>query len=287
MSVLARAHALLPPLLTPLHRALPFALLDLIGAARLSSVINWAATGVFDAPGTARARDSDGTHRRATALQELVGLMLIVFGPETFLAACTGGTPGWLLDPKLPLLFAVTHIVQTRTPLRALLPAAPSLALELVLAVPDAIGRSLLLTRVTVVPLLHPSSLSPTSPLRGLPPTPASLLAVPFISAVPFAALAFTGLHLFAPAPRVDTPAELRPGGWRAADVWIAVVVPALFLVLVGPVDGWPWGASVDEDDAFVLCAAFTSAVFLGRAYWNFGRIKAAVKRKGQKSKTH
>lgn len=133
---------------------------------------------------------------------------------------------------------------------------------------PDAIGRTLLLTRFSVVPLLNPGS-----SWLALPATPSTLLLVPFILAVPFAALAFTGANLFAPAPALATPAELQPWGWTAVDAWLPLVLPALFLALVGPADGWPWalGTRLSEDAAIVVCTALTIALFVARAVYNFG----------------
>lgn len=156
--------------------------------------------------------------------------------------------------------------LQTRTPLRALLPARPSLALELALAVPDAIGRSLLLTKFSLLPLIRPTALTPS-----IPPTPASLLIVPIIMTVPFASLVFSTINLFSPDVHLTTPLELRPGGWLYADSFVPLIIPALFLSLIGPVQGWAFGLEVGEDEAAIICAAVTSLIFLGRAVYNFG----------------
>lgn len=97
MASLSQLSAYVPPLLTPMHPALPFPILDLFGAMRLSSVVNWFATGAFDAPpakavengekGTPSKRVRAPQRRRATLLQECFGILVIVFGGETFL--CT------------------------------------------------------------------------------------------------------------------------------------------------------------------------------------------------------
>jgi hypothetical protein len=74
----------------------------------------------------------------------------------------------------------------------------------------------LLCTRFTTLPILYPGS-----SWLNLPATPSTLLLVPFIFAVPFAAFAFTGGNLFAPEVKLTTLAELRPWGWTAVDAWI------------------------------------------------------------------
>lgn len=134
------------------------------------------------------------------------------------------------------------------------------------MAIPDAIGRALLLTKFSVLPLLRPTALTPS-----IPPTAASLLVVPVIMAVPFASMVFSTLNLFAPEPHLTTPLELRPGGWLFADTFLPFTIPALFLSLIGPVQGWNFGLNVGEDEAAIICAVVTSAVFIVRAVYNFG----------------
>lgn len=109
------------PYLAPIHPNFPFAPLDVIGAMRLSSVINWIASGVFDPPQTTQINEKGGKsvavavkpRTRATLLRELTGLMIIIFGPETFLGMVSGTTPSWLVSLKLPLLFCVTRMSST------------------------------------------------------------------------------------------------------------------------------------------------------------------------------
>lgn len=155
--------------------------------------------------------------------------------------------------------------------------------MELFLAPIDAIGRTLLLTRFSIVPLLHAAEGA-----KVLPATPASLILVPFILAVPFAAIIFSGTNFFSSQLELTTPNELKPGGWMAVDAWIAVVVPVLFLSLVGPVKGWPWGMGthLSEDAAIVVCAAVTIVSFLGRTLYNLaGQQQMEVKRSNKTKK--
>lgn len=157
-----------------------------------------------------------------------------------------------------------TDILLTRTRLREYLPRRPNLLLELAVSPFDAVGRMLLLTR-PILALLRP-------PAEGffahLPPTPSTLVLVPFILAAPGGALAFSGLNMFGTLS-VQAPAELKPWGWTAVDAWLPVLVPVLFLSLIGPVKGWPAGAGVSEDAASVVCALFIWACFVGRALIN------------------
>lgn len=155
--------------------------------------------------------------------------------------------------------------------------------MELALAPIDAIGRTLLLTRFSIVPLLHPAEGA-----KVLPATPSSLILVPFILAVPFAAFVFSGTNFFSSQMELRTPNELKPNGWMAVDAWIAVVVPVLFLMLVGPVKGWPWGLGTEmsEDAAIVICALVTIGAFVGRTLYNLGGSQhAAGVKKSSKTK--
>ncbi|KAK8847466.1 hypothetical protein IAR55_005324 [Kwoniella newhampshirensis] len=277
-SILSAINACLPSILTPVHPAVPYPILDLFGAMRLSSVVDWMARGVFDEPSPPATPSKEKSKKggktsvkkkeRASALQECIGILVVVFGGETFLALCTGSTPSWLVNPSLALLFSLTHVIQTRTPLRRLLPAKPTLATELGLSLPDAIGRTLLLTRFSVLPVLHPTS------LKTLPATPTTLLLVPFILAVPFASMIFSTFNFFSASPKLSTPAELQPGGWMMVDAWAPLVVPALFLSLIGPVDGWSFGMGLGEDEAVVLCMGVVWAIFAARAIYNLGYKK-------------
>lgn len=119
----------------------------------------------------------------------------------------------------------------------------------------------LLLTR-PILALLRPP---PEGFFAHLPPTPSTLVLVPFILAAPGGAVAFSGLNMFGTLC-VQTPAELQPWGWTAADAWLPVVVSVLFLSLMGPVKGWPAGMGLSEDAASVLCAVFIWVCFVGRA---------------------
>ena len=193
------------------------------------------------------------------------------------------------LPPGLPVPLnndarSLVDVLQTRTPLRRLLPAKPSLGLELLFALPDAINRTLLITRFSVLPLLHPTPGATT-----LKPTASSLILVPFILAVPFASISFSTFNLFSPSPKFDTPMELKAGGWAFADTWIPLVVPALFVTLIGPVQGWEYGLGWSEDEAFALCALFTWAVFTARTVYNMGTTREqwdGLLGKGTKIKT-
>lgn len=146
------------------------------------------------------------------------------------------------------------------------LPPKPTLLLELALALPDAIGRALLLTQFSVLPLLRsPSTAS------SLPVTPTTLLLTPFILAVPFASLIFTGTNWFSPRPKLQTPMELKPWGWTTIDAWLPLALPILFLTLIGPVQGWGYGWGMPDGEAIVVCMGVTWALFAGRAIYNLG----------------
>lgn len=69
---LAPLFGYVPPLLAPVHWLCPVGILDIYSAHRLSVVVNWIAS---DTKGKARA----------SALQEVVGILVVLFGGETFL----------------------------------------------------------------------------------------------------------------------------------------------------------------------------------------------------------
>ena len=169
--------------------------------------------------------------------------------------------------------------LQTRTPLVALLPSKPNLLLELFLAIPDAIGRTLLLTKFSILPILHPTS------AKVLPATPSTLILTPFILAVPFPALMFTGMNFFSSSPSLNVPAELRPWGWTSPDAWAPVVCPAMFLTLIGPVKGWEYGLGWNEEEAIVLVMIFLVMVFEMRTIYNLGST-GILGKGGKKIKT-
>lgn len=90
---LSHFHSYVPFVLQPTHKYVPFAALDLFGAVRLSSVVNWIATGVFDPAPAAENGSASGEKgkkaktkkERASLLQECFGILVVVFGGETFL----------------------------------------------------------------------------------------------------------------------------------------------------------------------------------------------------------
>lgn len=55
------------------------------------------------------------------------------------------------------------------------------------------------------------------------------------------------------------------------ADSFVPVLIPLVFLGLIGPVQGWDMGLGVAEDEAVLMCAGLTAAIFVGRAVYNFG----------------
>lgn len=149
------------------------------------------------------------------------------------------------------------------------------------MAVPDAVGRALVLTQFSVVPLLQP----PANVLSPIPPTPASLILVPVILTVPFAALIFNATGFFSPKLTLQTPAELKPDGWKIMDLWIPFVTPALFLCLIGPVPGWDFGFGLAREPAIAICVIFVVTCFVSRAIYNFGHKKEQwAEMLGQKS---
>jgi len=102
----------LSPLLEPIHPNFPFAPIDVFGAMRLSSVVNWMASGAFDPPVVIETNEKGKKaveRRRPPLLRELLGLMIVVFGAETFLGMLTGAPPSWLVSLKIPLLFCITR----------------------------------------------------------------------------------------------------------------------------------------------------------------------------------
>lgn len=116
------------------------------------------------------------------------------------------------------------------------IPTTPSI--ELFLSIPDAINRCLLVTRFSRV---------------DGPPT--LRLLVPFINAVPFAAISFGGFSFFTDMTWT-APVEVQPWGWAMVDTWIPLV--SLLYQYA------PW----DEKDALGMCIVLTVLVFISRALY-------------------
>lgn len=91
MPILASVYPYLIPPYTPLGHYLPWAPLDIYGAIRLSQIVYWVSKG---AVGT-ESRESDSTCsksgnkaqvlHRPGVLQECFGILIVLFGGETFL----------------------------------------------------------------------------------------------------------------------------------------------------------------------------------------------------------
>lgn len=79
----------------------PFPLLDLLGAIRLSCFVDQYVRS------TARITDDkiDEGGRRPTFLQEAFAIAVLIFGGETFLAAFLGVLPSWMQSPNGLILF--------------------------------------------------------------------------------------------------------------------------------------------------------------------------------------
>jgi len=59
-----------------------------------------------------------------------------------------------------------------------------------------------------------------------------------------------------------------------AVDAWCPVMIPALFLSLIGPVKGWDFGLGMDEGESVTVCMIVLWGIFAGRAVYNFGYKK-------------
>lgn len=57
-------------------------------------------------------------------------------------------------------------------------------------------------------------------------------------------------------------------------DAWAPVVIPALFLTLIGPVEGWGFGMGCEEDESVIVCMIAVTIIFALRAIYNFGYKK-------------
>jgi hypothetical protein len=157
-----------------------------------------------------------------------------------------GTVPGWVHSPDLAFLFGAACKSKSDAPdidlLLANIPVKTSPKAELVLSIPDAINRCLLVTRF--------SRIDGPLTLRIL---------VPIINAVPFAALSFGGFNFFTDM-RWSAPAEVMPYGWAMVDTWIPLVT-----VLYQYLQHQAWS----EKDALGVCILFTIGVFVARAYKN------------------
>ncbi|KAG8695841.1 hypothetical protein FRC08_007529 [Ceratobasidium sp. 394] len=276
---LASVNRILSWLRTPLLQrwGIPFPLVDLAGAVRLSIVLR-----------QIKKLKGNGLEPSDTRVSPWTSA-LILFGGEAIMCSLLSLTPGFLISPNVTLLFMgmqflVNEAIGDPPPFR--------FYIELPVALFDAFGRSLLLC--DFAPLLlarHPDPAVANSPL-------ALLITSEVLTNGGFFFVNL--LNMLDPRGwRLDrTPPEALPWGWTAVDLWSAPVVTALWATLthLGSERNQPFWMDLhtsyaiitgstdtvekaiipqawSHSDARALCIVVLCILFVARTWWNMGPL--------------
>ncbi|KAF7978731.1 hypothetical protein HWV62_45029 [Athelia sp. TMB] len=242
-----------------------------------------------------------GQFEEKSFVKDLATTLTVVYGGETmtcehltdqnslytthlgqWIAPLLGLTPSFMVSGVVPALYAS---VQALVEILPTVPA-PSLGLELPLAVLDGFTRAYLLCN-----LIPPAITTHTSPV--LAASPWTLLLTSLITANGgfFLTNMFSFLH---PTPlTLTTPAELQPYGWTTTDLWCAPLITGIFALLTHAQPFWAdlhvtiigllggylgdnesklglTAAPVDPETARAVCAIILVGMFTTRTFKNF-----------------
>ncbi|KDQ59669.1 hypothetical protein JAAARDRAFT_33239 [Jaapia argillacea MUCL 33604] len=210
-------------------------------------------------------------------VKDLATTLLVVYGGEAVTAPYLGIPPSFMVSGVVPALYGVIQTIVEY------LPAIPgsSFELELPLALLDGFSRAFLLCS-----FIPPTVVANSSAV--LSTSPWTLLITSLITAN--AGFFFTNFFSFLhPTPLfVDTPPELRPGGWTTTDLWCAPLVTGLYATLTHAQPFWAEAHSIvagllgevepvkpiDAEVARAACAMLLAGMFVTRTVKNFGGWK-------------
>ncbi|QRV82107.1 hypothetical protein RhiJN_10122 [Ceratobasidium sp. AG-Ba] len=276
---LASVNWVLEWLRTPILQrwGIPFGLMDMAGAVRLSVVLRQIKKIKGAGPQPFDTQVSPWTNA------------LILFGGEAVMCSLLSLTPGFLLSPNITLLFMgmqflVNEVIGDPPPFL--------FSVELPISVFDAFGRALLLC--DFAPSLvarHPDPAVANSPL-------ALLITSEVLTNGGFFFVNL--LNMLDPRGwRVDrTPPEVLPWGWTTIDLWSAPVVTALWATLThwraeqnqpfwtdlhatyavisgsqGTEEKVAAPQAWSHSDARAACILVLSGLFVARTWWNMGPL--------------
>ncbi|KAG8726094.1 hypothetical protein FRC12_023718, partial [Ceratobasidium sp. 428] len=246
------------PLLQPW--GIPFPLIDLAGAVRLSVVLRQ----IKKLKG-AGLDSSDSSDTRVSPWTTA----LILFGGEAIMCSLLSLTPGFLLSPNVALLFMGMQFVANEV----IGDPPPFLFhVELPIAIFDAFGRALLLCDFAPALLArHPDPAVAGSPL-------ALLITSEVLTNGGFFFVNL--LNMLDPRGwRVDrTPPEALPWGWTAIDLWSAPVMTALWATLTHwrAEQGQPFWTDLHTSYAILAGHKKTTEKFTIPQAWSHSDARAA-----------
>ncbi|KAG8746244.1 hypothetical protein FRC10_005493 [Ceratobasidium sp. 414] len=279
---LASVDRILSLLRTPLLQrwGVPFPLIDLSGAVRLSVVLR-----------QIKKLKGDGLEPSDTRVSPWTSA-LILFGGEAVMCSLLSLTPSFLLYPNVTLLFMGMQFLVNETIGDSKSPPPFRFYIELPIAFFDAFGRALLLCDFAPSLLArHSDPAVANSPL-------ALLITSEVLTNGGFFFVNL--LNMLDPRGwRVDrTPPEALPWGWTAVDLWSAPVITALWATLthLGSEHNQPFWMDLhtsyaiitgltdttekaiipqawSHSDARALCIVILCILFVARTWWNMGPL--------------
>ncbi|KAG8912517.1 hypothetical protein FRC01_005068 [Tulasnella sp. 417] len=293
------------PLLVSL--GLPVSTLDVVGTLRLALVVHQikfalrtrAVQEAADEGKENNEEDVAPSFPADTALSSIWTMLVIVYGGELFVSSLVSQPPSFFTSATGPTLLTLGHYVisaiMTYAP--GLLPQVPSLQWELPLSIFDAFTRSMLLCSVGPPTILGHRSVTISDSPTALLLTSTIMANGGFFIVNTFNMLSPTGWA-------VQTPPELRPGGWASLDLLSAPFITSLFATLTQSQSTWksaaatagnyvsalnlttlegsmpgekpiPGNEGLDDDTARAICTVLLVVMFSGRAVKNFGGLPA------------
>lgn len=228
------------------------------------------------------AKSNRGPSEDPSFVRNVTATLLVIYGGEALTAPYLGYQPSFMLSGTFPM---ICTIIQAIVDLMPVVPT-PAVSSELPLALLDGFTRAYLLCNfIPPIVTTHTSLLLAHSPW--------ALLLTSLITANGGFFLVNLFSFLEPTSLAVQTPPEIQPYGWTAADLWCAPVVTGLYAFLTHAqpfwadlhntlyellgvtIDGKP-PLPVDPEVARATCAVFLALLFTGRTARRFGLTNIA-----------
>ncbi|KAG1736853.1 uncharacterized protein EDB91DRAFT_1141315 [Suillus paluster] len=247
--------------------------LDLVAAFRLCIALRQIRESLHATAGDSRLVRAE----ERSFVRDACATLTIVFGGEAIIGSLLGVPPSFMLSSISPGIYIATQAIVEY------IPVLPSMSLntEFPLSFVDGFTRAMLLCS-----LVPPSVITHTSP--AIASSPWTLL----LSSLVIANGGFFITNMFSfiePTPlTLTTPAELKPYGWTATDLWCAPLITGLYALFTHAQPFWAelhgvistvLGSAgdkvepMDPESARALCALILAGMFSIRTAKNFGLI--------------
>ncbi|KAG8957002.1 hypothetical protein FRC00_004601, partial [Tulasnella sp. 408] len=240
--VIALYDALTTPIPLLVSLGLPVSTLDVVGSLRLALAVQQMKYALrMRALQQAASEEKEKNGENAapnfpadTALSNIWTMLVIVYGGELFVSSFVSQPPSFFTSGTGPTLLTLAHyvisVIMTYAP--GILPQEPSLKWELPLSILDAFTRSMLLCSIGPPTILGHRSVTISDSPAALLWTSTIMANGGFFIVNMFNMLSPTGWS-------VQTPPELRPGGWASLDLLSAPFITSLFATLTQSQSAW------------------------------------------------